>query len=79
MVLTKFELSTALPIIATFVAIGFALPAIFFSALLDRILFLGIGAGVWGLILFSRHKSYKPVLALYFVVGLRMFFRMFVR
>jgi len=77
-VFTRFQTNRVLPIVAGFVAVGFVLPTVLFSTLLDQALFLAIGAGVWLLIMVAKHRSYKPVLALYFVEGLWVFFRVFI-
>jgi len=76
-VFTRFKANRVLPIIAAFVAIGFVLPAIFFSDIVDPALFLITGAGVWLLIVLAKRESYKPVLVLYFAEGLYVFFRLF--
>jgi len=77
-VFTQFEKSTALPIVASFVAVGFVLPAAFLSNLFDQILFLAMGGCAWFLMLLIRDRSYKPVLVMYFVEGLWVFFRLFI-
>jgi len=76
-IFTRLRANVALSVVATFVAIGFAFPALFLGALLDRALVLAVSVGVWFLILLTREKSYRPVLALYFVVGIWAFFRVF--
>ena len=77
-IFTRFDANVALPVVATFVAVGFVLPAVFLSGLLDRVLFLVMGAGAWFLILLMRDRSYEPVLVMYFAEGLWVFFRLFV-
>jgi hypothetical protein len=41
-------------------------------------LFLAAGTGVWFLIVLLKHRSYKPVLALYFIEGFLVFLGKFV-
>jgi len=77
-IFTRFETSIALLIVASFVAVGFVLPAIFLHALVDRALFLAMGIASWVLIILAKDKSYKPVLSLYFVEGMWVFIRLFV-
>jgi hypothetical protein len=76
-IFTRFDANVVLPVVATFVAAGFLLPAVFLSDLLDVVLFLVIGVGVWVLIMLMRSRSYKPVLLLYFVEGFWLFVRLF--
>jgi len=76
-IFTRFDANVVLPVVATFVAAGFLLPAVFLSDLLDVVLFLVIGVGVWVLVMLMRSRSYKPVLLLYFVEGLWLFVRLF--
>ena len=77
-VFTRFDANRVLLVVATLVAFGFAFPAVFFSSLVDRLLFLAAGTGVWFLVVFLKHRSYEPVLALYFVEGILVFFMKFV-
>jgi 4-hydroxybenzoate polyprenyltransferase len=77
-VFTRFDANHVLLIVATLVASGFAFPAVFFSSLVDRLLFLASGIGVWFLIVLLKHRSYEPVLALYFIEGILVFFMKFV-
>jgi hypothetical protein len=77
-VFTRFDANHVLLIVATLVASGFAFPAVFFSSLADRLLFLASGIGVWFLIVLLKHRSYEPVLALYFIEGILVFFMKFV-
>jgi hypothetical protein len=77
-VFTRFDANHVLLIVATLVAFGFAFPAVFFSSLADRLLFLAAGTGVWFLIVLLKHRSYEPVLALYFIEGILVFFMKFV-
>jgi hypothetical protein len=77
-VFTRFDANHVLLIVATLVAFGFAFPAVFFSSLAGRLLFLAAGTGVWFLIVFLKHRSYEPVLALYFIEGILVFFMKFV-
>jgi len=53
------------------------LTAVFLGALLDMVVFAGIGAGTWPLIVSAKDRCYRPVLVLYFIVGAWVFFRMF--
>jgi 4-hydroxybenzoate polyprenyltransferase len=76
-VFTKFEMKKALPIVATFVAVGCMLPIVFLNALPDLILFLAMAVAAWLLIVLMRDKSYRPVLFLYFIEGLWIFYEMF--
>jgi 4-hydroxybenzoate polyprenyltransferase len=76
-IFTRFDANMVLPIVATFVAAGFMLPAVFLSDLVDLVLFLVMGVGVWVLIMLMRSRSYKPVLLLYFVEGFWLFVRLF--
>jgi len=77
-VFTRFDANHVLLIVATLVAFGFAFPAVLFRNLADRLLFLGAGAGVWSLIVLLKHRSYEPVLALYFIEGILVFLMKFV-
>jgi hypothetical protein len=77
-VFNRFDANHVLLIVATLVASGFAFPAVFFSSLADRLLFLASGTGVWFLIVLLKHRSYEPVLALYFIEGILVFFMKFV-
>jgi len=77
-IFTRFETRTALFIVASFVAIGFMLPAVFLHALVDGALFLAMGIASWVLIILAKDRSYKPVLILYFVEGMWVFIRLFV-
>jgi 4-hydroxybenzoate polyprenyltransferase len=77
-IFTRFETRIALFIVASFVAIGFVLPAVFLHALADRALLLAMGIASWVLIILAKGRSYKPVLALYFVEGVWVFIRLFV-
>ena len=77
-VFTRLERNKALPIVATFVAAGMMLPTVFLGTLLDMLVFVGIGGGTWLLIVLVKHRCYRPVLVLYFIVGAWVFFRMFV-
>ena len=77
-IFTKFGTKHALPIVATLVAFGFTFPAVFFINLADRLLFLAAGTGVWFLIVLLKHRSYEPVLALYFIEGFLVFLGKFV-
>jgi len=76
-VFTKFEMRKVLPVVSTFVAAGCILPVVFLNALPDLILFAAIGCGNWLLIVLMKSRSYRPVLALYFIEGLWIFYRMF--
>jgi 4-hydroxybenzoate polyprenyltransferase len=76
-VFTKFEMRKVLPIVSTFVAAGCILPLVFLNALPDLILFAAIGCGNWLLIVLMKSRSYRPVLVLYFIEGLWIFYRMF--
>jgi len=67
----------SLPIVATFVAAGCMLPVLFLNALPDLILFLAVACGNWLLIVLMKGRSYRPVLALYFIEGLWVFYGMF--
>jgi len=75
---TRFERNKALPAVAAFVAAGMMLPAVFLRTLLDMLVFAGIGAGTWLLIVLAKDRCYRPVLVIYFIVGAWVFFRMFV-
>jgi len=77
-IFTRFETRIALPVVASFVAIGFVLPAVFLHTLVDRALFLAMGIASWVLIILAKDRSYKPVLILYFVEGMWVFIRLFV-
>jgi len=77
-VFTRFDANHVLLIVATLVASDFAFPAVFFSSLADRLLFIAAGTGVWFLIVLLKHRSYEPVLALYFIEGILVFFMKFV-
>jgi 4-hydroxybenzoate polyprenyltransferase len=77
-VFTRLERNKALPIVAAFVAAGMMLPTVFLGTLLDMLVFVGIGGGTWLLIVLVKHRCYRPVLVLYFIVGAWVFFRMFV-
>jgi len=76
-IFTRFDNKRALPIVAAFVALGFAMPSIFFGTLLDLVLFLGAGVGAWLLIVVLKDRCYKPILILYFLEGIWIFFRLF--
>jgi hypothetical protein len=76
-IFTRYDANVVLPVVATFVAAGFVLPAVFLSDLLDLVLFLVMGVGVWVLIVLMRSRSYKPVLLLYSVEGFWLFVRLF--
>jgi 4-hydroxybenzoate polyprenyltransferase len=76
-VFTRFERNKALPIVAAFVAAGMMLPAIFLGNLLDILVFVGMGAGTWLLIVLAKDRCYRPVLVLYFILGAWIFFQMF--
>lgn len=76
-IFTRYDTGVVLPVVATFVAAGFVLPAVLLSDLLDYVLFLAAGVGVWLLIMLMRSRSYKPVLVLYFGVGFWLFVRLF--
>lgn len=74
----KFRQDRALPIVATFVAAGCALPVLFLNTTLDLIV-LAMAAGVaWILIMKMKENSYKLILGLYSIEGLWIFLRMFV-
>jgi len=77
-IFTRFNTRIVLPVVAGFVAVGFVLPAVFFHALVDRGLFLAMGIASWVLIILAKDRSYKPVLALYFIEGVWVFIRLFV-
>jgi 4-hydroxybenzoate polyprenyltransferase len=77
-VFTQFETKKVLPVVASFVAVGVALPAVFLRTLLDLVVFLGLGCVTWLLIVLAKDRSYKPVLILYFLEGIWIFYRMFV-
>jgi 4-hydroxybenzoate polyprenyltransferase len=77
-VFTKFDTKSALPIVAAFVAFGFAFPAALFGGFTDRLLFIAAGACVWFLVVHLKHKSYQWVLALYFIEGVWVFYRKFI-
>lgn len=77
-VFTKFNTKSALPIVAAFVAFGFAFPAALFGGFTDRFLFVAAGACVWFLVVRLKHRSYQWVLALYFIEGLWAFYRKFI-
>jgi len=76
-IFTRFEKNRALPIVAAFVALGCAMPSIFFRSLVDLVLFLGAGIGAWLLIVALKDRCYKPILILYFLEGIWVFFRLF--
>ncbi len=76
-VFTKFEMKKALPIVATFVAAGCMLPILFLNTLPDLIFFPAIAIAAWLLIVLTKDRSYRPVLVLYFIEGLWVFYRMF--
>ena len=76
-IFTRVRAKVALSIVATFVAIRFAFPALFLGMLLDRALAAAISLGVWFLIFLAKEKAYRPVLVLYFIVGLWAFLRVF--
>ena len=76
-IFTRFEMRKSLPIVATFVAAGCMLPVLFLNALPDLILFLAVACGNWLLIVLMKGRSYRPVLALYFIEGLWVFYGMF--
>jgi 4-hydroxybenzoate polyprenyltransferase len=77
-VLTKFEMRKTVPVVATFVATGCILPALFLRALPDMTLFLSVACANWLLIVLMKGRSYRPVLVLYFIEGVWVFYRMFV-
>jgi hypothetical protein len=58
-------------------AAGFMLPAVFLSDVVDLVLFVVIGVSVWALIMLTKDRSYRPVLILYFLEGIWIFYRMF--
>jgi 4-hydroxybenzoate polyprenyltransferase len=77
-VFTRFNRKKALLAVAAFVAAGMMLPAVFLRTLLDTVVFAGIGAVTWMLIVLLKDRCYRPVLILYFIVGAWAFYRMFV-
>jgi len=77
-VFTKFNTKSALPVVAAFVAFGFAFPAALFSGITDRLLFVAAAACVWFLVVHLKHKSYQWVLALYFIEGVWVFYKKFI-
>jgi len=77
-VFTKFKTKSVLPVVAAFVAFGFAFPAALFSGIADRFLFVAAAACVWFLVIQLKDKSYQWVLALYFIEGLWVFYRKFI-
>jgi len=77
-IFTRFETKKALAAVATFVAAGMILPAVFLRTLFDLILFVGMGAATWLLIVLAKDRSYGTVLVLYFLLGTWVFLRMFV-
>jgi len=77
-VFTKLKQSRILPIVATFVAAGCALPVLFLNLPLDLILFAMVASSAWLLMMKKKEKSYKLVLGLYFIEGLWVFLRIFV-
>jgi 4-hydroxybenzoate polyprenyltransferase len=76
-VFTRFNTRSALPIVAAFVGFGFAFPAVLFGGFIDRFLFVAAGACVWFLVVHLKHRSYRWVLALYFIEGVWVFYRKF--
>jgi hypothetical protein len=50
----------------------------FLRTLLDLVVFLGLGCATWFLIVLAKDRSYKPVLILYSLEGIWIFYRMFV-
>ena len=66
-VFTRFNRKKALLAVATFVAAGMMLPAVFLRTLLDTVVFAGIGAVTWMLIVLAKDRCYRPVLILYFI------------
>jgi hypothetical protein len=50
----------------------------FLRTLLDPVVFLGLGCVTWLLIVLAKDRSYKPVLILYFLEGIWIFYRIFV-
>ena len=77
-IFTQFETKKALAAVATFVAAGMILPAVFLRTLFDLILFVGMGVATWLLIVLAKDRSYRTVLVLYFLMGTWVFLRMFV-
>jgi 4-hydroxybenzoate polyprenyltransferase len=77
-IFTMFGTKHALPIVATLVAFGFTIPALFFNNLADQLLLLTAGIGIWLLIVLLKDRSYEPVLALYFIEGFLVFLKKFI-
>jgi hypothetical protein len=78
-IFTRFDVDKALPAVATFVAAGMMLPAVFLRTPLDLLVFLATGVGSWLLIVLAKDHCYKPVLVLYFLEGAWVFLQMFVK
>jgi len=77
-IFTRFEKKQAVQIVSTFVALGFVIPAMFLRTWLDLALFIGAGIGAWLVIAVLKDRCYKPILILYFLEGVWVFFRLFV-
>jgi 4-hydroxybenzoate polyprenyltransferase len=77
-IFTELRQNRALPVVATFVAAGCALPALFLNTPLDLVVLTVVAAGAWLLIMKMKEKSYKLILRLYFIEGLWVFMRMIV-